>query len=380
MDGFLWFVLILFVVVFAFYGIRDIKKLVDASKKKKAQVEKRKIDATQRYDDNSMNWEKSSYGKFQRELRRNSGSSIDPTSQTEKITVKSLDLSTEDGIDSVPNCYFEFEEKSIYDLLQSAAKLHKKNGEFSLCTQCLHKMNKIVFNDDRPLPRKYIDAYWKDLYEQRRFAEADAEKSKADSFFRSQCQKRAAEEYRKMKKYPYTYYFNPSCPKCRPLSGNIYCSDFRNPTINKYHNLRGLCAEPPVHKECAALLYCDFCDNFLYLREAFTPADRNTPELDDANEKKGVDLINTKVCEREYDWINRNIPDIKPRYLKTYMRLKAEGSEKYCIIKDTAESMGYVFKEWYTEWCDAWLEEMDLEEFDTELEPSQYPKYMKNIC
>lgn len=289
-------------------------------------------------------------------------SKTQPKTEPQKIILKSLDLSTKEGIEAAPTESFEYNGEIGFVLLNQAAKNHKKNGNYELATLCYQKMSNVLYSDEYGGRGGLIENYWKDLYEQRRFEEADFERKKLDSYYLRNSKKRVAAEYAKVGNDLYTISpVNPHCPKCFFMDHHwhdLYTSAYPIATSS---------GKIPSARDYVVgdRLYCDFCDRNFVVQIVGMEYSQNTNDEDDPDtiSKKGADLINKRVCEKEYDWINRNMLEMKPQTLRKYMSIKHNQTEEYIAIRDTAESMGFKFYPWVDGWYQETFDELGLDDF-----------------
>lgn len=342
--------------------------------RKSCKAHEPEVDPTESIPQRSEEVDKS-YNQFLADLKRSSGTPLGApapskkkdapvitTSQAEKITVKSLDLSTEEGINAAPSVDFIYDGELGFVLLNVAAKDHKKNGRYDLATMCYQKMSMILFSTDSGVRGGLIEAYWSDLYDQRRFDEADLERKKLDSYYFRNSKKRADAEYAKVGNNLYTIApVRPHCPKCFFMDQHwhdLYTSKYPITTSS---------GKIPSARDYVVgdQLYCDFCDRHFMVQIIGNEFSLNTNDEDDpdAISKKGANLINKRVCQKEYDWINRNMFELKPQTLRKYMSIKHKQTEEYIAIRDTAESMGFKFYPWVDSWYQETFDELGLDEF-----------------
>ncbi|MBQ8287619.1 MAG: hypothetical protein IJX76_02470 [Clostridia bacterium] len=279
----------------------------------------------------------------------------------ENIILKSLDLSTKEGIEAAPSISFEYDGESGFVLLNQAARNHKKNGNYELATMCYKKMSDVLYSEECGVHGGLIEEYWRDLYDQRRFEEADAEKAKMQAYLRRIDKKRADAEYSRIGNNIYKIASPRShCPKCFFLGG-----EWHDKFTPEYPIAIAGGIPSPRKYVVGDLLYCDFCDRLMGVQivDEYSPDEENEEESPDVISKKAANLINKRVCEKEYDWINRNMFELKPQTLRKYMSIKRKQTDEYIAIRDTAESMGFKFYHWVDGWYQETFDELGLDEF-----------------
>ena len=280
--------------------------------------------------------------------------------QEQKLILNHLDLSTKEGIDAAPSVDFMYDGEFGFVLLNVAAKNHKKNGRFDLAELCYKKMSHVLYSTESGVHGGLIEEYWKDLYAQRRFNEADEEKRKMQLYLQRIDKKRANAEYSRIGNNVY-YLKSPRsyCPKCFFMHGPWH--DKHTPEYNIA--IAGGISSPRNYV-VGDTLYCDFCNRLLgvYVPRGDEQVEKCEEDLDELS-KMGAKLINKNVCEKEYDFINRNMLEMKPQTLRKYMTMKHNQTEEYIAIRDTAESMGFKFYSWVDGWYQETYDELGLDKF-----------------
>lgn len=278
------------------------------------------------------------------------------------LVIESLDLSTKEGIELAPSIPFKYMGEYGIVLLNVAALQHKKNARFDLAELCYKKLSDILYSEDSGVRGGLLEAYWEDLYEQRRFEEADLERKRLNNYYSRNSKKRADAEYAKVGNNVYTIApVRPHCPKCFFM--NKHWHDLYAPE----YPIAASSGRIPSARDYVVgdQLYCDFCDRHFMVQIVGKEFALNTKDDDspDVVSKKGANLINKRVCQKEYDWINRNMFDLKPQSFRSYMSIKRKKTDQYVSLQVAAEAMGFKFYQWVDDWNQETFDELGLDEF-----------------
>ena len=315
---------------------------------------------------------------------------------------KHYDLSSTKGIQSIPersdlprptfgDCdgFRSYTGDIDYYLRQKSAE-YEDAENVELAILCLRKSNAIRMASRRGYKKDDYYSLVRLLARSGFVDEAKAEKLKIDSFF-GKCNVDAYEDYsREMINRVLTdarklgtdlvemSAHDHACPECAKYQGRVFSlsgSDKRFPKIPQAFFLHGC-----IHEGCAhtffPIIYGAFVSNLSYTLSVHKIKDRkytkdiiafsNRPFVDDrpqedidaaiklieenriaAERKKEFDdhMIEREyqrgISKRHYKWIQKNLPDLCPKSISGYTRMKNSNSKNFQKIVAAAKDLGY---------------------------------------
>lgn len=263
------------------------------------------------------------------------------------------DLDTLEGIQSIPNKQniLQYAQNgslsgSILADLQKKATEHKKNGKMDLSIACLEKSFDIMLNSDYYWA-PYADRYVKYLKNDRQFDKArEVEKLIAKHEKNSSSD---IEEYivnaRKLKiDLVEATYPSPCDEETAKYRGRVFSisgKDKRFPVLSKKIKKCDLEFYPFVYGASVP----NYCPEGKEIEFS------NRPFVDDRS-KKEITAYNKSVKEyslhqndeSEYYWLYENLPDIAPKSLSGYVRMKNSNSKNFQNLVAQAKEHGYTIK------------------------------------
>lgn len=266
------------------------------------------------------------------------------------IQTISPDLDNLKGINSIPNKQPLLKsakngtvENTILAKLQKKATEHKRNGNMDLAIACLEKSFYIMLNSDYYWS-DYADRYIKFLKNDRQFEKArDVEKIISNM---ESAHSNNIPEYIISAKQLKTDLLEASYPKIcdsetAKYRGRIYSisgKDKRFPALTNEVQNCDLDFYPFVFG-ISSPTYCPKNKEIEY---------SNRPFVDDrtSEEKREYDIILRKHLssdcnEDEYYWLYEHLPEIAPKSLSGYCRMKNSKSKNFMKIVSEAEKLGY---------------------------------------
>lgn len=252
---------------------------------------------------------------------------------------------------------FDFKESVEY-VLQRKATEHKRNGNLDLAIACLKKSNEIMPYSKMLYTENDYLRLVKYLRLAKRFDEARIEGEKILGYctevkkeITSTIMQRSKEVSSTLNDKPLIYVSRGwrICGECAKYHDRLYSvngADPRFPNFKLYEDhiaskscdcclssfpfalgisiMRGLGSENPIE----------------YSNRPFS--DDRTPE-----ERKEYDEYIQKLSEEsknraDYDWLCENLPDIAPKSLSGYMRMKNSNSKNFQKLQEAAKEKGYI--------------------------------------
>ena len=269
---------------------------------------------------------------------------------------KAYDFSTVQSIMSIPVPTYEplHELTSPVDnieyILQRKATEFKRNGRMDLAIACLRKSNEIMAHSNF--------SYQKDDYLRLvKYLQADGQFEQADK------------ELQLIKQKHPNLFFGSSIvnPQLSEITGDLiwfsasricpYCSIYNNRVYSQSgrdHHFPSFSLVPDDLK----VINCPQCNVFLgfsnyynhdidgSLKKIIKDSNRPFKDLRTKEEKeyyknKVTKKTNAKLAENEYLWLCQNLPDLAPKSLSGYTRMKNSKSTNYQKIVSAAEKVGY---------------------------------------
>ncbi|MGM9646540.1 MAG: hypothetical protein ACI3YH_00210 [Eubacteriales bacterium] len=348
MDWYMWFILILFVVVFVVYGIKNIKKIVNESKEKKSQVR--------------SNRQKQEPVKATVEVRtiqpsdpvRVPLSSVRAYNEYEYVDISELDMTTVDGLNAIPDIYFQVGPPNSYGslynivyVLDRQVTAFKKIGDVEMEIFCMRKCKKISETNGLGYGRLASE-----LFRLRMFDEAKSEREYADRLDDAYREREAKKKYSELPLGGRLFKMgsNLECPQCYTLQFKLYSLDHK--TIEELNDPKIIY---PPDNDMFKYLCCDLCAHVIAIT-SLVDWQGNLNDLDPVNidrealETNGADLLNKRRAKIEYDWMYEHMPDDCPKTYSGYIAMKKSNSNNFHSLKDKAESNGIELLPWMDRW------------------------------
>lgn len=271
--------------------------------------------------------------------------------ENEYVDAWAIDLSTPEGIASIPNSFFNVGRPNehghfdtIGDYLQKQATIYKNSGDSEMEIACLQKYVDIAVAQGGG-HQPSVDRLWKELFRLRRFEEADRMKKIARDLQIKQNKENAERNYKMIGDAPYVIESIPTCPKCYDLSQHVYS---RSPKLQSEYIL------PPPENDVAERLYCDLCGCYMgvYPFYNFDKSTRQKIKIDyEELAVVGGERLSKRRAQIEYDWLYRHMPDDAPKSVAGYIKMKKANSENFYKLQCKAEDRGYILYDWMQRWC-----------------------------
>lgn len=263
---------------------------------------------------------------------------------------KHYKMDTFDEINAIPipTCSFEYNcdfTDSIEYVLQRKATSFKRAGNMECAIACLKKAVEIMkyapmsyTRDDYKKLEKYLESVG-------RFEEAHLYKERADSLFAQQKDiliKRIFEDAKSLGtdllEAPDITPASELEAKYRKRIYSISGSDTRFSKLpSDIFDTRLMLF--PILYGISFPIWCEFSKEIEYSNRPFID-DRTDQEKAEYN-KIIQKIEETQRAEIEYSWILEHLPEIAPKSLGGYSRMKNANSKNYQIIKQQAYDLGY---------------------------------------
>lgn len=272
-----------------------------------------------------------------------------------KKTLQIYDLDSLEGIQQIPNKQniMQYAQNgslsgSILSDLQKKATEHKKHGNMELSIACLEKSFLIMLNSDYYWS-PYADRYVNYLKNDRQFDKAREVQKKIDTL-RLSCNSISE--------------LDLAIKNAKSLKTDLLEADFPKPTDSKTAMYRGRIFSisgkdkhfpklPDDISETELMLtpfifgvseatYCKPGKEIEFSNKPFKDT-RSSKEKAEYNEmvQKSQEAENNRI---EYDWIWENLPDIAPKSLSGYVRMKNSNSKNFQNLVKKAQECGYLIK------------------------------------
>lgn len=276
---------------------------------------------------------------------------------------RKYDLSTVAGINAIPIPKEKVDSSGTgsvtgqidYYLMMKAGR-YQSTGEVELALACYRKANALM-------PMCAVSSYSKDRYMRlprylrklRRFDEARFEEAKIEAMFPNGSEMSLADQMENKKNLENLMqgtdlvevtWVDGCCEVCGKYRGRIFSAtgaDTRFPRFpNDFCEKCGL-SYFPFFEGFSEPLYCKKRGAAL-IREMNKPfVDTRTPE--DVREYREVlarikSKESTRKNSADYDWLWEFLPDLCPKSLSGYVRIKNANSEKYKILVKEAKKLG----------------------------------------
>lgn len=260
-----------------------------------------------------------------------------------------------DSVNSIfiPAIALSNDEKGFYNnlnyVLQKKATQHKKNNNMDLAIACLYKSNEIMTILDNRIAKTYLRLI-EFLEYDGKFEEADFEKERLEKEL-PQIFNPAFSNENLAKCDDDLIIFSGSrlCPLCSIYNRRVYSRLGRNDKFPSFSFF-------PIELTASR---CPVCDTYLGFSNYYTEIQNkkelsdiinysNSPITDKRTEDEKQLFIESqqekqrkKQTEIEYKWIRRYLPDIAPKSLSGYSKMKNANSSNFQKLKEKALSMGF---------------------------------------
>lgn len=266
------------------------------------------------------------------------------------------DFSTVEAINSIPIPQYErfhgLESpiNNIEYILQRKATEFKKSGRMDLAIACLEKSNEIMPHSNFSWQKKdymRLVEYLKydKQFNRAREVEADLKERFPKLFLGEQLES----EQLKQVRGDLIYFIGSSiCPLCSIYSHRTYSrsgKDKRYPSFSVFpDNLKTVNCP-----ECGCFISFGTSSDFDYkgsLQEQIKRSNRpfidmRTDEQKAYYETEKNEKLQQEKDKQDYDWICEHLPEVAPKSLSGYRRMKSAQSKNYIKIVGEAQEMGY---------------------------------------
>lgn len=277
-------------------------------------------------------------------------------SQNNNSIKKAYDFSTVQSIMSIPVPKYEplhgltSPVDNIEYVLQRKATEFKRNGRMDLAIACLRKSNEIMAHSNFSYQKDDYLRLVKYLQADGQFEQAEKElelikKAHPDLFFGNQM---INPQISKITEDLVLFSANRLCPYCSIYNDRVYSKsgkDRRFPSFSLLPNDLKVINCP----QCNTFLgFSDYYDHDMDgslmkdIRNSNRPFnDLRTKEEKEYYKAKVTKKTNAKLAEAEYLWLCQNLPDLAPKSLSGYTRMKNSKSTNYQKIVSAANETGY---------------------------------------
>ena len=272
-----------------------------------------------------------------------------------KNTLQIYDLNTKEGIEAIPNKQQILKtlndgtfSDSILSKLQKKATEYKKENNIEMVLLCLEKSYLIMKESDyyySPYADRYVDCLKKYRYFDKARdiqREIDTRRSECGTINELDMAIRNAKILNT--DLLEADFLKPADSKTAMYRGRIFSisgKDNRFPKLPDDILETELTLSPFVYG-ASEPLYCKPGKEIEFSNRPFKDT-RSSKEKAEYNEM--VQKIQEEENNRiDYDWIWENLPDISPKSLSGYVRMKNSNSANYQKIKKAAEEKGYILK------------------------------------
>lgn len=272
------------------------------------------------------------------------------------------DYSTVQSIMSIPIPKYEplhgltSPVNNIEYILQRKATEFKKSGRMDLAIACLRKSNEIMpysnfswSKDDYLRLVKYLQ--YDGQFEQAEKELALIEKAHPDLFFGNQM---INPQISKITEDLVWFSANRLCPYCSIYNNRVYSrsgKDRRFPSFSLLPNDLKVINCP----KCNTFLGFSACYDFDIdgsLKKTIKDSNRPFKDLRTKEEKEFykaevIKQTNAKLAKTEYLWLCQNLPNIAPKSLSGYTRMKKSKSVNYQKIVSAAKDAGFQIADFF---------------------------------
>lgn len=269
---------------------------------------------------------------------------------------KACDFSTIQSIMSIPVPKYEplhtltSPVDNIEYILQRKATEFKRNGRMDLAIACLRKSNEIMAHSNFSYQKDDYLRLVKYLQADGQFEQAEKElelikKAHPDLFFGNQM---TNPQISKITEDLVWFSASRLCPYCSIYNDRVYSKsgrDRRFPSFLLLPNDLKVINCPQCNTFLGFSNYCDL-DMDGSLKKVIKDSNRPFKDLRTKEEKeyykaKVAKKTNAKLAETEYLWLCQNLPDLAPKSLSGYTRMKNSKSANYQKIVSVANETGY---------------------------------------
>ena len=244
---------------------------------------------------------------------------------------------------------------SCWNILNKKATVFKKAGRMDLAIACLRKLNEYMDASGAKYDVKYYLRLVEFLKQDRQFEEAKAEETKIYMRYPEIHQKLThgalqdtLERAHHFKEDRIIFYTNSKCPQCSPYNNRIYTISDNN------HNYPSLLAAPKFLKNN----FCSVCGKAISSAVAFDfnlspeivqlnkqPVRDTRSEEDKATFEHNMQYDQYKAAtKQEYDYLYEHLPELCPKSLSAYSRMKNSNSANFQKIVAAAKEKGFEIK------------------------------------
>lgn len=278
------------------------------------------------------------------------------------LSGSTLDMDSLEGINAIPvptkkpTFHSDDVKQDLSYKLQRKAKEHKKNGRMDLAIACLKKSNQIMpfsaFMYTRSDYMRLVEYLKKD----RQFEEARKAETEIDNMFdgreinNNDRQKIVLTPFLLAKQMGTDLVeateHHPTCGECAKYQGRVFSISGKS---KKYPKLPDIWYEfGGFHHGCRHELFPFFegvstptyhRNIAEYSNKPFVDNRTKTEKKQWEDEEKAAEQIERDKID--YDWIWENLPEIAPKSLSGYKRMKNINSENYQKLVDEAKKKGY---------------------------------------
>lgn len=273
---------------------------------------------------------------------------------------RTFHLNSEESILSIPVVkLFKIDETfngvtSCYNILNKKATAFKKEQRMDLAIACLRKVNQYMEMSGRNyLADDYLRLV-EFLKQDRQFEAARQEeniiKSRFPELFEIIHNERFDETLNLAKQFGdcfIIFYTTDYCPHCSPYNNRLFSVDFNNKLFPHIITIPDFLKQNkcPV---CGKYISCHimFKDK-LYeypdiMKINVTPiSDTRTPEQKEYFEQEQLSQQRAKMTKFEYDWLWENMPEVCPKSLSGYSKMKNSNSANFQKIVAAAKEKGF---------------------------------------
>lgn len=272
---------------------------------------------------------------------------------------RTFHLNSEESILSIPVVkLFKIDETfngatSCYNILNKKATAFKKEQRMDLAIACLRKVNQYMEMSGRNyLADDYLRLV-EFLKQDRQFEAARKEeniiKSRFPELFESVFDKRLEEIIDKIEKYGEGYiifFTNKICPQCSPYDNRLYSIYYDDVYPSIYYAPDFLMQR-----------HCSVCNSFIgkHIMHDFSLSEHpeivtlNATPIADTRTSKQIEYFEleqlsqqrAEMTKFEYDWLWENMPEVCPKSLSGYSKMKNSNSANFQKIVAAAKEKGF---------------------------------------
>lgn len=268
----------------------------------------------------------------------------------QNLKEKTINMDTLEGINRIKeNGYTslfdgEFTEHIVYKLQQKATE-HKKNSKMELAIACLEKAYKIMLNTNN-FYGDYADRYVSYLKKDRQFDKARKVEEEIENYCLSNDEDNIEVAIKNAKKLKTDLVEADYVDNCDALTaiyrGRIFSISGKSKKFPKLPT--------DINKTALSLYpYFDGISEPSYCKKGTEVEYSNRPFIDNRSkaeikmyEDACKEVLEDEKNQNDYDWIWEHLPDIAPKSLSGYVRMKKSNSKNFNILKEKAKQEGYI--------------------------------------